>query len=54
MVIGAVYSKRCLVGLIVSVEPIHLDPDSLAPYCISPGLKANGMLYLSGQAYISE
>lgn len=54
MVIGAIYSERCLGGLIVSVEPIHLDPDPLSPYCISPGFKANGMLYLSGHAAISE
>ena len=38
----------------MSAEPIHLDPDPLAPYCISPGFKANGMLYLSGHAAISE
>ena len=38
----------------MSVEPIHLDPDPLAAYCISPGFKANGMLYLSGHAAISE
>ena len=38
----------------MSVEPIHLDPDPLAPYRISPGFKANGMLVLSGHAAISE
>ncbi|MED5315165.1 MAG: RidA family protein [Pseudomonadota bacterium] len=38
----------------MAAEPIHLDPDPLAPYCISPGFKANGMLYLSGHAAIDE
>ena len=35
-------------------EPIRLNPDPLAPYNISPGFKADGMLYLSGHAAISE
>ncbi|MDA9710782.1 RidA family protein [Luminiphilus sp.] len=38
----------------MAAEPIHLDPNPLAPYCISPGFKANGMLYLSGHAAIDE
>jgi len=38
----------------MSIEPIHLNPDPLAPYRISPGFKAHGMLYLSGHAAISE
>ena len=38
----------------MAAEPIHLDPDPLAPYFISPGCKANGMLYLSGHAAIDE
>ena len=51
---GALDAQRGTGGLSISVEPIHLDPDPLAPYCISPGFKANGMLYLSGHAAISE
>lgn len=38
----------------MTAEPIVLDPDPLAPYRISPGYKANGMLFLSGHAAISE
>ena len=38
----------------MTAEPIALDPDPLAPYRISPGYKANGMLFLSGHAAISE
>lgn len=38
----------------MTAEPITLDPDPLAPYRISPGYKANGMLFLSGHAAISE
>lgn len=51
---GALYAQCRFSGLNMSAEPIHLDPDPLAPYCISPGFKANGMLYLSGHAAISE
>ena len=51
---GALDAQRGTGRLSISVEPIHLDPDPLAPYCISPGFKANGMLYLSGHAAISE
>lgn len=35
-------------------EVITLDPDPLAPYAISPGWKAGGLLFLSGQAAIDE
>jgi len=51
---GALDAQRGAGGLSISVEPIYLDPDPLAPYCISPGFKANGMLFLSGHAAISE
>ena len=54
MVTGEINPQRGVGGLSMSVEPIQLDPDPLAPYCISPGFKANGMLYLSGHAAISE
>jgi len=33
-------------------EVITLDPDPLAPYAISPGWRAGGLLFLSGQAAI--
>lgn len=51
---GALYAQRRSGWLNMAAEPIHLDPDPLAPYCISPGFKANGMLYLSGHAAIDE
>ena len=34
--------------------PIELIPDPLATFRISPGFKANGLLFLSGHAAISE
>ena len=51
---GALYAQRRSGWLNMAAEPIHLDPDPLAPYFISPGCKANGMLYLSGHAAIGE
>ena len=33
-------------------EVITLHPDPLGPYAISPGWKAGGLLFLSGQAAI--
>jgi len=30
----------------MAATPIHLDPDPLAPYRISPGYVINGMAYL--------
>lgn len=38
----------------MTATPIHLDPDPLAPYRISPGYVVNGIAYLSGHAAISE
>jgi len=38
----------------MTAKAIHLAPDPLAPYRISPGFVANGMAYLSGHAAISE
>jgi enamine deaminase RidA (YjgF/YER057c/UK114 family) len=38
----------------MAATPIHLDPDPLAPYRISPGYVITGMAYLSGHAAISE
>ena len=35
-------------------EVIAIDPDPLAPYAISPGWKAGGLLFLSGQAAIDD
>lgn len=35
-------------------EVITLHPDPLEPYAISPGWKAGGLLFLSGQAAIDE
>lgn len=35
-------------------KPISLDPDPLAPYCIAPGWQVGDLLFLSGQAAISE
>jgi reactive intermediate/imine deaminase len=35
-------------------EVITMTPDPLAPYAISPGWKAAGLLFLSGQAAIDE
>ena len=35
-------------------RPIHLDPDPLKPFRISPGYVVNGMAYLSGHAAINE
>lgn len=51
---GPLYTQRSVRRLSVAAEPIELEPDPLAPYRISPGFKANGMLYLSGHAAISE
>ena len=51
---GTLYAQRRSGWLNMSAERLHLDPDPLAPYCISRGFKANGMLYLSGHAAISE
>ena len=51
---GPLHTQRSLSGLSMAAEAIKLDPDSLAPYRISPGFKVNGMLYLSGHAAISE
>lgn len=36
----------------VPAEVITITPDPLAPYAISPGWKAGGLLFLSGQAAI--
>jgi 2-iminobutanoate/2-iminopropanoate deaminase len=33
---------------------ILVDPDPLAPYAISPGWRAGGLIFLSGQAAINE
>lgn len=33
---------------------IHVHPDPLAPYAISPGWRAGGLIFLSGQASIDE
>lgn len=38
----------------MSATPIHLDPDPLKPFRISPGYVVNGIAYLSGHAAISE
>jgi 2-iminobutanoate/2-iminopropanoate deaminase len=38
----------------MTATPIHLDPDPLKPFRISPGYVVNGMAYLSGHAAISE
>jgi len=35
-----------------NAEVITLNPDPLAPYAISPGWRAGGLLFLSGQAAI--
>ena len=51
---GALDTQRRVGNIKVSIEPIQLDPDPLAPYRISPGFKPHGMLYLSGHAAISE
>ena len=51
---GALDTQRRVGNIKVSIEPIQLNPDPLAPYRISPGFKAHGMLYLSGHAAISE
>ena len=34
--------------------PITIDPDPLAPYAICPGWKVGDLVFLSGQASISE
>ena len=54
MVIGAVYPERGLGRLSVSVEPINLNSDPLAPCYPSPGVRANSMLFVIGHAAISE
>lgn len=51
---GIIDTHRCTGAAVVKPEPIQLDPDPLAPYRISPGFKANGVLYLSGHAAINE
>ena len=38
----------------MTAKPIHMDPDPLKPFRISPGYVVNGMAYLSGHAAISE
>ena len=38
----------------VPAEVITLHPDPLEPYAISPGWRAGGLLFLSGQAAIDE
>jgi len=38
----------------MTARPIHLDPDPLKPFRISPGYVVNGMAFLSGHAAISE
>lgn len=38
----------------VPAEGITITPDPLAPYAISPGWKAGGLLFLSGQAAIDQ
>ena len=38
----------------MSATPIHLNPDPLKPFRISPGYVVNGIAYLSGHAAISE
>ena len=38
----------------MTATPIHLDPDPLKPFRISPGYVVNGMAFLSGHAAISE
>lgn len=35
-------------------EVIRMTPDPLEPYAISPGWKAGGLLFLSGQAAIDQ
>ena len=54
MGVGTLDTQRRSGSIKMSIEPIQLDPDPLAPYRISPGFKAHGMLYLSGHAAISE
>ena len=38
----------------MNATPIHLNPDPLKPFRISPGYVVNGIAYLSGHAAISE
>ncbi len=35
-------------------QPIALDPDPLAPYCIAPAWRVGDLVFLSGQAAIDE
>ncbi len=35
-------------------QPITLDPDPLAPYCIAPAWRVGDLVFLSGQAAIDE
>ena len=35
-------------------QPVVIDPDPLAPYAICPGHKVGDLIFLSGQAAISE
>ncbi len=37
-----------------SIKPISVDPDPLAAYYIAPAVQVGDLLYLSGQAAISE
>lgn len=36
------------------VKPISISPDPLAPYCIAPAWQVGDLVFLSGQAAISE
>lgn len=38
----------------MTVKVISLNPDPLAPYAIAPGWQVGNLLFLSGQAAISE
>ncbi len=38
----------------MTAKPIHLDPDPLGAYRISPGFVVSGLAYLSGHAAINE
>ncbi|GGD84169.1 RidA family protein [Paenibacillus nasutitermitis] len=35
-------------------EQVHTQPDPYAPFLISQGIKANGMIFVSGQAAIGD
>lgn len=38
----------------MTAKVISMEPDPLAPYCIAPGWQVGSLLFLSGQAAISE